>query len=182
MSAPMLSLAQACADMQVSAPARAQLATPIAPQAAVRALLAHGHDEDAIKLLARLLPKRYAVAWLCQCVRGEALDEEDRAGAALAEKWVRDPSETHRRAAQAFAHAGGYVSLGAWLAAAVAWSGGSLAPPQQATQVPPAEHLTARAVAAAITLLAAREPAQLAARRSGYAMHALELLTSAGAP
>ncbi|MEA9589393.1 hypothetical protein VC279_18855 [Xanthomonas sp. WHRI 10064A] len=182
MSAPDLSLAQACADMQLSAAARAQLGAPMAPQAAVRALLAQGYGEDAIKLLARLLPKRYAVAWLCQCARGETLDEEDRVGAALAEKWVRDPSEAHRRAAQAFAHAGGYVSLGAWLAAAVAWSGGSLAPPQQATPVPPPEHLTARAVAAAITLLAAREPAQLQARRNGYAAHALELLTSARAP
>ncbi|MFA4762649.1 hypothetical protein P2A07_22170, partial [Xanthomonas perforans] len=93
MSAPTLSLAQACAQMQLSAPACAQLSTPITPQAAVSALLASGHGEDAIKLLARLLPKRYAVAWLCQCVRGETLDEEDRAGAALAEKWVRDPSE-----------------------------------------------------------------------------------------
>ncbi|MBV6788686.1 MULTISPECIES: DUF6931 family protein [Xanthomonas] len=182
MSAPTLSLAQACVQMQLSAPACAQLSTPITPQAAVSALLASGHGEDAIKLLARLLPKRYAVAWLCQCVRGETLDEEDRAGAALAEKWVREPSEAHRRAAQAFAHAGDYVSLGAWLAAAVAWSGGSLAPPQQATPVPPADHLTARAVAAAITLLAAREPAQLEARRSGYAAHAMELLTSVGAP
>ncbi|PPU71730.1 hypothetical protein ACCQ13_01135 [Xanthomonas sp. NCPPB 1638] len=182
MSAPMLSLAQACAQMQLSAPARARLAAPLAPQAAVRALLADGHDEDAIKLLSRLLPKRYAVAWLCQCVRGEALEDEDRAGAALAEKWVRDPSEAHRRAAQAFAHAGEYVSLGAWLAAAVAWSGGSLAPPQQATAVPPAEYLTARAVAAAITLLAARQPAELATRRSGYAMHALELLANVQAP
>ncbi|WP_115573811.1 DUF6931 family protein [Xanthomonas campestris] len=181
MSTPMPSLTQACAQMQLSDTACAHLRAPLAPQAAVSVLLAHGHGDDAIKLLARLLPKRYAVAWACQCARAEALDDEDRAGAALAEKWVREPSEAHRRAAQAFAHAGGYVSLGAWLAAAVAWSGGSLAPPQQATAVPPAEHLTARAVAAAITLLAAREPAAMQARREGYAAHALQLLAGAAA-
>ncbi|KAB7764179.1 DUF6931 family protein [Xanthomonas maliensis] len=178
MSTGALPLLQACAQMQLSAPARALVQPAMAPQAAVASLLAHGHDADAIRLLARLLPKRYAVAWLCQCVRDEALDEEDRAGAALAEQWVRAPNEPHRRAAQAFAQAGEHASLGAWLAAAVAWSGGSLAPPEQATPVPPPDHLTACAVAAALTLLAARVPAQLAARRGGYVAHALDLLAS----
>jgi len=177
----MNAIEKACTDMELSAPARAQLDTAQPAQAAVRALLDGGQSQDALKLLARLLPKRYVVAWLCQCARGEALSPEDRAGAALAEKWVREPNEANRRAAFAFAQAGGYASLGAWLAAAVAWSGGSLAPPSQDTPVPPAEHLTARAAVAAINLLAALQPAQFEARRHGYALHALELLAGGAA-
>ncbi|MBD7923365.1 hypothetical protein JR064_09320 [Xanthomonas sp. CFBP 8703] len=177
----MNAIEKACVDMELSAPARAQLDTAQPAQAAVRVLLDGGQPQDALKLLARLLPKRYVVAWLCQCARGEALSPEDRAGAALAEKWVREPNEANRRAASAFAQAGGYASLGAWLAAAVAWSGGSLAPPTQDTPVPPAEHLTARAAVAAINLLAAQQPAQFEARRHGYALHALELLAGGAA-
>jgi len=177
----MNAIEKACVEMELSAPARAQLDTAQPAQAAVRVLLDGGQPQDALKLLARLLPKRYVVAWLCQCARGEALSPEDRAGAVLAEKWVREPNEANRRAAFAFAQAGGYASLGAWLAAAVAWSGGSLAPPTQDTPVPPAEHLTARAAVAAINLLAAQQPAQFEARRHGYALHALELLAGGAA-
>lgn len=177
----MNAIEQACAEMELSAPARARLDPAQPPQVAVRTLLDGGQPQDALKLLARLLPKRYVVAWLCQCARGEALEPEDRAGAALAEKWVREPSEANRRAAFAFAQAGGYASLGAWLAAAVAWSGGSLAPASQETPVPPAEHLTARAAVAAINLLAAQQPERFEARRSAYALHALDLLAGGGA-
>ncbi|MFC3550063.1 DUF6931 family protein [Lysobacter cavernae] len=172
----MNAIEQACEEMELSAPARALLRTPMSAQGAVRALLDSDQPQDALKLLARLLPKPYAVAWLCQCARGEVLSPEDRAGAALAEKWLREPNEANRRAAFAFAHAGGYASFGAWLAAAVAWSGGSLAPASQDTPVPPAEHLTARAAVAAINLLAAQQPEHFQARRHAYAMRALELL------
>jgi hypothetical protein len=171
-----MSILQAARQMEVSAEAAVRLRADMAPQAAVQALLAAGHTQDALKLLARLLPKRYAVAWLCQCARDEALEAEDRAGASLAEQWVRDPSEPNRRAAFDFATAGGYRSLGAWLAAAAGWSGGSLAPASQATPVPPAEHLTARAAVAAINLLAARVSEAFEARRLAFIGHAVGLL------
>lgn len=181
MSAPTLSLAQACAQMQLSAPACAQLSTPITPQAAVSALLASGHGEDAIKLLARLLPKRYAVAWLCQCVRGETLDEEDRAGAALAEVGARAQRGASSR------RAGICACRRLCLAGRVAGCGSGLVrrqPGAAATDHAGAAGRPSHGArgGAAITLLAAREPAQLEARRSGYAAHAMELLTSVGAP
>lgn len=166
----------ACREMEVSAEACALLHPGMAPQAAVRALLAAGQTQDALKLLARLLPRRYAVAWLCQCARGQPLPPEDKAGAALAEKWLRDPSEPNRRAAYEFATAGGYASPGAWVAAAVGWSGGSLAPAEQAAPAPPGPDLTARAAVAAVNLLAATDPERFDARRQGFAAHALELL------
>lgn len=172
----MSAVTRACEEMEIPGDARTLLSPAMPPQAAVRALLDAGRLQEALKLLARLLPKRYVVAWLCQCARGEDLDDEDRAGAALAEKWVRDPSEPNRRAAYEFATAGGYASLGAWLAAAAGWSGGSLAPGDQETLVPPAPDLTARAAVAAVNLLAAQEAERFDERRIGFAENALALL------
>ena len=153
----------------------------MSPQEAVEALLTGGHPQEALQLLARLLPKRYVVAWLCQCARGEELSDDDRAGAALAEQWVREPAEPRRRVAYEFATAGGYRTLGTWLAAAAGWSGGSLAPATQETPVPAPAQLTARAAVAAINLLAAMEPDRFDERRLAFAARALPLLEEGNA-
>jgi hypothetical protein len=167
---------QAAEQMELGETARARLEPGMGPREAVQALLEGGETQDALKLLARLLPKRYAVAWACQCARDVALPLEDRAGAALAEQWVREPEEPNRRAAFEFANAGGYRSIGAWLAACAGWSGGSLAPATQQTPVPPAEHLTACAVEAAINLMAGLDPERFAQRRAGFRARAMRLL------
>lgn len=172
----MSAVMRACEEMEIPGEARALLSPAMLPQAAVRALLDAGQPQEALKLLARLLPKRYVVAWLCQCARGEPLDDEDRAGAALAEHWVRDPSERNRRAAYEFANAGGYESIGAWMAAAAGWSGGSLAPVEQEAPVPPTPDLTARAAVAAVNLLAAHDVDNFEERRAAFADNALALL------
>ncbi|HET8746061.1 MAG TPA: hypothetical protein VFM98_10680 [Ramlibacter sp.] len=176
----MSAVIHASVQMELSPAASARLRADMAPQAAVQALLEAGESTEALKLLARLLPKRYAVAWACQCARDQSLSQEDRMGASLAEQWVREPSESNRRAAFEFAHAGGYKALGAWIAAAAGWSGGSLAPASQETAVPPADHLTARATVAAINLMAALEPAQFEARRVAFIQRALALLQGQG--
>ena len=176
----MSAVIHASVQMELSPAASARLRADMAPQAAVQALLEAGESTEALKLLARLLPKRYAVAWACQCARDQSLSQEDRMGASLAEQWVREPSESNRRAAFEFAHAGGYKALGAWIAAAAGWSGGSLAPASQETAVPPADHLTARATVAAINLMAALEPAQFEARRVAFIQRALALLQGRG--
>jgi hypothetical protein len=171
---------QASIQMELSEPAGALLRPEMTAQMAVQALVGAGQVQDALKLLARLLPKRYAVAWLCQCARDQALNPEDRAGASLAEKWVREPNESNRRAAFEFANAGGYKSAGAWVAAAAGWSGGSLAPASQETPVPPPDHLTACAVVAAINMLAALDIEKFAARRAEFIAPALNLLNGNG--
>ena len=176
----MSNIMQASAQMKLSAPAHTKLRPDMTAQVAVQALLDAGQVQDALKLLARLLPKRYAVAWLCQCARNQPLDPEDKAGASLAEKWVREPNESNRRAAFEFANAGGYKSTGAWLAAAAGWSGGSLAPASQETVVPPPDHLTACAVVAGINMLAALDIEQFEARRSGFIEPAMNLLNGGG--
>lgn len=177
----MPNIMQASRDMELSAPASQLLQPDMTAQAAVQALVGAGQVQDALKLLARLLPKRYAVAWVCQCARDQPLDPEDKAGASLAERWVREPNESNRRAAFEFANAGGYRSAGAWLAAAAGWSGGSLAPATQETPAPPADHLTACAAVAAVNLLAALIADQFEARRTGFIQSALGLLNAGGA-
>jgi hypothetical protein len=176
----MSAVIHASVEMEISPPASALLRADMTAQVAVQDLLAAGQPQDALKLLARLLPKRYAVAWLCQCARDQPLTQEDRAGASLAEQWVREPSESNRRAAFEFANAGGYKSLGAWIAASAGWSGGSLAPAAQETPVPPAEHLTARATVAAINLMAALDPPQFEIRRAAFIERAMSLLQAGG--
>lgn len=167
---------EAAEQMELSEPARARLDPRMPPLDAVQAVFAGGETQDALKLLARLLPRRYAVAWACQCARDLPLALEDKAGAVLAEQWVREPEERHRRAAFEFANAGGYRTIGAWLAAAAGWSGGSLAPASQETPVPPAEHLTACAVVAAVNLMAGIEPERFEQRRGEFMARAMSLL------
>lgn len=174
-----LAYADACEQMQIDAEARALLQAAMTPRQAVQALLDGGQAQAALQLAARLLPKRYVVAWLCQCARGEALAPEARAGAALAEKWLREPSEGNRRAAFEYANAGGYATLGAWFAASAGWAEGSLAPSGQPAPVPPPEHLTARAAVAALNLLAATDPTQFQRRRADFARQALAVLEGA---
>lgn len=176
----MSAVIHASVQMELSAPASARLRADMTAQVAVQDLLAAGVAQDALKLLARLLPKRYAVAWVCQCARDQVLSQEDRAGASLAEQWVREPSESNRRAAFEFAHAGGYKSLGAWMAATAGWSGGSLAPAAQETPVAPPDHLTARATVAAINLMAALDATQFEARRAAFIERAMPLLQTGG--
>lgn len=172
----MSGILQASMQMGLSSPASAHLRPEMTPLTAVQSLLAADETEDALSLLACLLPKRYAVAWLCQCARDQPLDLEDKAGASLAEKWVREPTESNRRAAYEFANSGDYKSLGAWLAAAAGWSGGSLAPAAQQTPVPPPEHLTACATVAAINKMAALVGERFAPRRMEFINRALGLL------
>jgi hypothetical protein len=171
---------QAARQMELSPVSYAHLQPDMQEKTAVQTLLDAGETQDGLKLLARLLPKPYAVAWLCQCARDEPLDVEDKAGASLAEAWLRDPSEDRRRAAFEFSNAGGYKTLGTWLAAAAGWSGGSLAPASQETPVPPAEHLTACAVVAAVNMMASLVPDQFSVRRKAYISRAMALLNTQG--
>lgn len=172
----MSNIKQAAAQMELAQEADALLRDDMTPRAAVQALIDAGQVQEALKLLARLLPKRYVVAWLCQCARDQQLSVEDRAGLSLAEHWARDPSEANRRAAYEFASRGGYQALGAWLAASAGWADGSLAPAQQEVPVPPGEHLTAVAAVAALNMLAALEAGQFPQRRVAFIQRALDLL------
>lgn len=108
--------------------------------------------DDAFLTLARTLPKQYAIIWAAKCVEdgaGDGLDEKDQKCLDLVKKWLSGPDEKVRRAAMDAADEREYEGQYAWLAAAVGFSGGSLAPPNQ-MEVPPPHHLTAVAVSACL--------------------------------
>lgn len=159
----------------MSVAAIACLQPAMGARAAVQTLLDAHLSADALSLLARLLPCRYAVAWVCQCGNRQTLGEHDHAGLALAQAWVRDPGDAQRDAAASFASAHRYQTLGAWAAAAAGWSGGNLNPRCE-RPTPPPPHLSAIAAMAALTYMAALVPAQLDERCRAFVEDALGLL------
>jgi len=120
----------------------------------------NGESVEALMLVARALPKRYVVAWACECFKSVLANSSrtadvDRGGLALAQQWLVDPTEDNRRAALEFAEAGGFRSPGAWIAASAGWTGGSLAP-RGYDPIPPPDHLPAEAAVAALRLAASQ--------------------------
>jgi Family of unknown function (DUF6931) len=141
-------------------------------------LLDRGLPADALAVVARVLPKRYVVAWACECFRSilaglPVASAADRAGLALAQQWLADPAEENRRAALDFAEQGEFGSSGAWLAASAGWSGGSLAP-RGYDPIPPPDHLPAEAAVAALRLAASKEP-DYAALMNAFVLRALQI-------
>jgi hypothetical protein len=154
-----------CEGLALSAAGRAALARDPAPEVLLASLLEAGGYDDALQFLAHALPRARAVGWACTCVRlalpaGPVPPAVARALAA-AEAWARAPG-THScgeaaTAAQAAAREGAQAVRFAALGAA--WSGDSLAPPEQ-PPVPPDPALGAAAVAAAVRLAAAGDVAR----------------------
>jgi len=138
---------------------------------------------DGVVVVARLLPRKYAIAWACECfdaaTAGTELDPVERSGVAAAKRWLSDPTEEHRRAAMDLADRLGYATPGAWLAAAAGWAEGSLAPPDVSAVAPP-ETLAGDAVAASLKLLAAADAEHYAARLDGYVRKALDTFAPTG--
>lgn len=125
---------------------------------AIDALEAGGFLVEATRLLAYALPKREAVWWACMCAAHTAppdLAEPDRLAREAAEQWVRQPNDKNRRAAMAHAEATSFEAPEAWTAVAVFWSGDTIGPEDQPA-VPPAPHMTGKAVAGTIYLAAVR--------------------------
>ena len=150
--------AELCDKLDLSSAARELLRPDATPSQFVDSLVAGGLFPDAVKFLARALPKREGVWWACTCARETPMeDSPPTVGAALeaAEAWVYKPTEERRREAQAAGEAAGFGSPESWAAVGAFWSGGSITAPD-APLVAPAEDLTARAVAGAVMLAAVR--------------------------
>lgn len=141
-------------------------------------LLERGLPTDALVLVARALPKRYVVAWACECFKSllanrPRVSDVDRAGLALAQQWLTDPAEEKRRAALDFAEAGEFGTPGAWLAASAGWNGGSLLP-RGYDPIPPPDHLPAEAAVAALRLAASEGP-DYAGLVNAFVLRALQI-------
>lgn len=145
-----------CRDIDLEEAAKALLNATLSPGQFLELLMANEHHADAVRFLARALPKREATWWACLAVRsafgGQEWPERVKALTA-AEQWVYKPSEENRRLCMGAAEAAGFDNPASWAAMAAFWSSGSLAPPE-APVVPPAEHLTGKAVAGSVMLSA----------------------------
>lgn len=126
------------------------------PESFEQLLISAERWEDAIRWRAHRLPKPKAVAWAMACANNERthgpvknLDEQTYQ---IIAAWVKDPSEQNRRQAAQQLDANGGSGVGGVLTAAVAWSGGSLAP-EGVDEVPPDERLTGHCVTTALGML-----------------------------
>ena len=144
---------------QLDAPALALLnadgeAAPMDPPKFCERLVERKLLVDAIRFLAQALPPREAVFWALQCVRETGAQEpDDGQMLALAERWVKSPSDDGGRAGFALAEKSGFKSGAAWVAVGCFWCGPSLAP-ASAPAVPPAPGLAGKAASGAILLAA----------------------------
>ncbi len=119
--------------------------------------------DQAFLVLARALPRQYAIIWATRCleeIAGAAPEGAESECLGVVQKWLRGPDEKLRRAAMEAADAAEYQGAYAWLAASVGFSGGSLAPANQ-VEVPPPAYLTAVALSACLMTLAAAQGEQL---------------------
>jgi hypothetical protein len=150
----------------------------VSPTQYLNDLVAAKNLGDAVQFFAFALPPREAVWWACICSRDTLRDPvpqplQDAVDAA--EKWVRNPTDEHRRAAMARAQATDLKSPAAWAAVAAFWSGGSLAP-ENLPEVPAPAHLTGCAVAGAVMLAAVKSEPQFAdKKRTRYLASAIDI-------
>ena len=148
----------------------------------INQLLGRGLPAEALAVVARTLPKRYVVAWACECFKTQlgsnpATSDVDRAGLALAQQWLSDPTEENSRAALDFAEQGQFGTPGVWIAASAGWNGGSLLP-RGYDPIPPPDHLPAEAAVAALRL-AASQGQNYAGAIEGFIARALQIFGSA---
>jgi hypothetical protein len=172
--------AEICKLFPVSDEAKKLLRDTQTPRQYLDVLIEKQQYIDAVRFLAHTLPRREAVWWACLCARavgGTALPAPQAAAVQAAERWVADPSEANRRAAQAASEAAGLGTPAACAAVAAFWSGGSLAPPDLPV-VPPAETLTAHGAASAVLLAAVlTEPQKAPEKHRKFLAQGVEVLT-----
>jgi hypothetical protein len=144
----------------------------------VEALAGDGHPEDAVRLLAHLLPRREAVLWAWSCAKRSALPD---AAPSLAtclgatEKWIAQPTDDHRRAAMTAAQ-DAKVGTPAGAAGLAAFLTGESLAPAAYPPAPPAEFLAAQAVAASVMLSAVSgAPQDTPAKYKDYLVRGFEL-------
>ena len=129
------------------------------PMANVEKLSSVGLFPDAIKYLAHSLEGRSCIVWSLSCARrlhANATPVEQNAMLSV-EKWLAEPTDAHRRAAQAAAEEARLSSPAGCIAIAVFFSEGSIAPPEVAA-VPAPPRIAQKIAAAGIILAVVEDP------------------------
>ena len=174
--APKVSLI--CQDIELGPEATLCLQADPEPVVFLNALLEQNLYIDAVRFMARALPKREAVWWACLCAHSTVNEHSPPAllnALRVAEAWVYQPSETNRREADTAAHAANFDNAVAWAAIAAFWSEGSMVA-EHLPAVPAADNLAAKAVAGAVMLAAVQQPAdKIQARYQFFVQQAIDI-------
>jgi hypothetical protein len=138
------------AKVPLSVAARELLKPELTPAEFLAQLMAAKEYASAVAFLAHALPRREAVWWACLCVQvgpaaGKILAKQEQEALDAAVRWVLDPIEPNRRAAERPGRAIGPRSLCGYIALAAFYSGGSVNPPGQPVR-PPAPGKTAQCI------------------------------------
>ena len=125
------------------------------PASFLRAAIECKMLDDAVDFIPQWLPARQGVWWGCLCawhvLRGQAGPDVERALRA-AVQWVIEPTESHRRRAEAAGYAADFTTPAGNLAFAAFHAGDDIAP-VGCLPVKPEPDLAGKTVANAITLL-----------------------------
>jgi hypothetical protein len=157
---------EVCRAFELSEPGQRLLDDRTTPLQFVSRLIEIECFADAVSFLAHALPKREAVWWGCLCARDAlAAEVSPAAMTALtaAEAWVYKPTEETRHAAGAAASAADTGSPCTWPAFAAFWAGADIAPQGSSIKIPPGQHMSAKAVVAAVALAATKHDRETAA-------------------
>lgn len=155
-------------ELDLSPPARALLRDEATPEQFLAALNSQDLLDDGLLFLAHWLPRREAIWWACQCIwhlqRPVAGTKAEEEALKVAVRWVVEPNEPHRRAAEKAGEAAGTATAAGCIARGVFWSGGSISlPGLPVVEAPP--RATPTIVAKALMLATAASPEAVPHRR-----------------
>lgn len=146
--------AEVCARFDLRQEARPLLRDGMGPKEFVEALMANKQYVAAIDFMAHALPAREAVWWGCLCLQhasGGNLSALDKAACRAAVRWIMQPTDENREAAQVPAQEAGLATPAGQLAMAANQTGGNIAPPN-APPMAPGPFAPAKAVAGAVKM------------------------------
>ena len=172
------------ADLDLSAAAQKLLTTSKNTHGLLGSLTEAELFPDGFGVLARVLPKNFAIVWARECLKAvEGTDRPESASRCLrvVDNWQRSPDEAGRRQAMEVAEQAEYAHPEAWLAAAVGWSSGSLAPESQA-EIRPPDRLTAVAVAASLSMIVSEKPERFAELSRQFIEQGLAMVAKPDSP
>lgn len=172
-----------CQSLNLEESSIALLTPGMSPDAFITSLIDHEQFADAIRVLSLHLPKPEAIRWARDCFSGSLnrpLNDSEQVCMDAVTAWLEDPSNDHRLQAHAAAEQSEYGSPVSWVAAAVFWSGGSIAPPELAEVSPPPE-LCGQGVVACLLMVATQgDPTRAQERFRKISLAGQEILQPSG--
>ncbi|MDM4014754.1 FHA domain-containing protein [Roseiconus lacunae] len=122
-------------------------------------LIEAGFYADAVKVLAAFLPIHESIRWAYRVIQSKPIEtwkSAEKSAASIVETWLNDDSEVNRQSAMSIAEELEHDGPLGFLAAAVAWSGGSMVDDSFAPVAPP-PGLSARMAAGSIQLMLCKD-------------------------